>query len=233
MAAASDGSLSCSKLSTLRSKRSYRCRNSADGRLSGPLYRARNALSRSSTWFFNESLVNTPIACVSRRRCSKSARLSVGGAGGLLGAVAGTAGGRSDAASPARFGGCSPAVALDFSDDVPVPELAACEAVAAAVCWTSAEGLRPVLSTLEAAGWLGGTAGGGGEIVCDLESDGVATCAPLGGALVETFFKGKQPETHGTARHATIISERIDCSIFRLVESGVPACALLSTTISS
>ena len=47
--------------------------------------RSWNALKsaiRSSTWFFSESLVKTPMALVSRSRFSSPARSSGGGAGG-------------------------------------------------------------------------------------------------------------------------------------------------------
>src|SRR5438270_8870711 len=51
------------------------------------LWNSRNWSSRSSTWFLRESLVKTPIAFVSRRRCSREPRSSVatfgdGAAGG-------------------------------------------------------------------------------------------------------------------------------------------------------
>src|SRR6266852_3802232 len=43
------------------------------------LWNSRNCSSRSSTWFLSESLVKTPIALVSRRRCSREPRSRVFG----------------------------------------------------------------------------------------------------------------------------------------------------------
>lgn len=81
--AASGGSPSWSRLNTFSNNRSYLCRSSLKG---GCLraWNVRNSPSRSSTWFFNESLVNTPIARVLFRRSSRAARSSDGATGRLL-----------------------------------------------------------------------------------------------------------------------------------------------------
>jgi hypothetical protein len=60
---------------------SYFCRSAAAGVLAAPLWNARSWSSRSSTWFFNESLVKTPMAFVSFKRCSSEPKSSVGALG--------------------------------------------------------------------------------------------------------------------------------------------------------
>src|SRR6185312_13607160 len=81
MAAASEGSPSCNRDSTFSSSTSYCCRSCESVSPACLLWNARNAASRSSTWFFSESFVKTPIACVSRKRCSSEVRSSAGAAG--------------------------------------------------------------------------------------------------------------------------------------------------------
>src|SRR6185312_8597540 len=94
--AASEGSLSCNKDSTFSSNTSYCCRSCERVLPACLLWNARNAASRSSTWFFSESFVKTPMAWVSRKRCSSEVRSSAGAAGW---ADDGRAGGGEDALS--------------------------------------------------------------------------------------------------------------------------------------
>jgi len=114
MADASGGSLSCSRLSTFIINRSYRCRNSAGGCRLGTRYISRNALNKSSTWFFSESFANTPMARVSRSRCSRSWRLS---AGSDCGAAAGAGEAAGLVIVEADGGGCTVGVAADGGFD--------------------------------------------------------------------------------------------------------------------
>src|SRR5580692_6775584 len=86
---------------------SYFWRSAAAGVFAAPLWNARSSPSRSSTWFFSESFVNTPMAFVSFKRCSSEPKSSVGvlGASAAAGFVACTG------AGAAGFGWAAPVVA--------------------------------------------------------------------------------------------------------------------------
>jgi hypothetical protein len=133
---------------------SYFCRSAAAGVLAAPLWNARSCPSRSSTWFFNESLVKTPMAFVSFKRCSSEPKSSVGALGDSGAAGFAAAAG----ADVAGFGCAAPEVWPGFGSGRPAGALGAvplAEGVAGA--FTAAGGT----GTGAGAGGAGDGAGGG------------------------------------------------------------------------